>query len=175
MMRLLMGLLALALMAPAAAQAHGPTRQKVISKIEIDAPVDKVWEVVGNFQDMSWHPAIAKTEGQGGNEPGATRVLTLAKGGTIAEKLTKYDLETRSLAYEITEVDVAVLPVTNYSAQMAVTGTAEKSIVEWRSAFYRGFVNNDPPPELSDEAAVAAITGVFETGLGALKTKLESK
>jgi hypothetical protein len=158
---------------PFAASAHGPTRQKVVSSIEINAPVDKVWAVVGNFQDMSWHPAFKKTEGKGGNEAGATRVLTVESGGQIFEKLSKYDAEVRSLSYEITDVDVKVVPVTNYSAQILVKGTAEKSIVEWRSAFYRGFVNNDPPPELSDEAAVKAITGVFKTGLEALKKKLE--
>lgn len=160
--------------APVAAEAHGPSRQKVVGKIEINAPVDKVWAVVGNWQDMSWHPAFSKTEGAGGNGPGATRTLTLAEGGgTILETLNKYDAEGRSLGYEITAVDVKVVPVTNYTSQMTVSGTAEKSIVEWRSAFYRGFVNNDPPPELSDEAAVKAITGVIEGGLGALKKKLE--
>lgn len=166
-------MLALAALLPAAAEAHGPSRQKVVSKIEINAPVDKVWEVVGNFQDMSWHPAVAKTEGTGGNDAGATRKLTLQSGGVINEKLTKHSAEERGLAYEITDVDVKVLPVTNYSAQINVTGTAEKSIVEWRAAFYRGFVNNDPPPELSDEAAVKAVTEIIEGGLGALKKKFE--
>ena len=66
-----------------------------------------------------------------------------------------------------------VLPVTNYSAQLNVSGTAEKTIVEWRAAFYRGFVNNDPPPELSDEAAVKAVTDIVQGGLGALKKKFE--
>jgi hypothetical protein len=166
-------MVALVALLPQAAEAHGPSRQKVVSKIEINAPVDKVWEVVGNFQDMSWHPAFAKTEGKGGNEVGATRVLTVKSGGVVNEKLTKYSAEERALGYEITEVDVKVLPVTNYAAQMNVSGTAEKSIVEWRAAFYRGFVNNDPPPELSDEAAVKAVTDVIQSGLGALKKKFE--
>lgn len=173
MVRVVASLIALVALLPMVANAHGPSRQKVVSKIEINAPVDKVWAAVGNFQDMSWHPAVAKTEGTGGNDAGATRTLTLQSGGVINEKLTKYDAEARSLSYEITDVDVKVLPVTNYSAHMTVTGTAEKSIVEWRSAFYRGFVNNDPPPELSDEAAVKAITDVFEGGLAGLKKKLE--
>lgn len=171
--RVLASLIALLALAPMAANAHGPSRQKVVSKIEINAPVDKVWAAIGNFQDMSWHPAVTKTEGTGGNEVGATRKVTLQSGGVINEKLTKYSAEDRGLTYEITDVDVKVLPVTNYSAQISVTGTAEKSIVEWRSAFYRGFVNNDPPPELSDEAAVKAITEVFEGGLGGLKKKME--
>ena len=41
---------------PAAALAHGPSRQKVVEKIEIDAPPAKVWAIVGNFGDLSWLP-----------------------------------------------------------------------------------------------------------------------
>jgi hypothetical protein len=159
---------------PAVASAHGPSRQKVVETIEINAPADKVWAVIGNFQDMSWHPVFTKTEGTGGNDANATRKLTLASGGTIDEKLVKYNAEAKSLSYEITNVDVKVVPVTNYAATISVSGTGDKSTVEWKSAFYRGYVNNDPPPELSDEAAVKAITGVFKDGLAALKTKIET-
>jgi hypothetical protein len=158
---------------PLAASAHGPTRQKVVETVEINAPADKVWAVIGNFQDMSWHPAFSKTEGKGGNDVGATRILTVESGGKIFEKLTKYNAEGKTLGYEITEVDVKVVPVTNYSATMTVTAAGDKSTVEWKAAFYRGYVNNDPPPELSDEAAVKAITDVFQSGLAALEKKLE--
>ncbi|WP_334146493.1 SRPBCC family protein [Hyphomicrobium sp.] len=173
MVRLFASFLALVCLMPLAASAHGPTRQKVVETVEINAPADKVWAAIGDFQDMSWHPAIKKTEGTGGNDVGATRTLTLDGGGQIFEKLTKYNAEGKVLGYEITEVDVKVLPVTNYSATITVTPEGDKSTVEWKSAFYRGFVNNDPPPELSDEAAVKAITGVFQSGLAALKAKLE--
>lgn len=165
--------IALVGLVPAIASAHGPSRQKVVSTIEINAPADKVWAVIGNFQDMGWHPAFEKTEGTGGNDVGATRKLTLKGGATIDEKLIKYSAEDKSVAYEITAVDVKVVPVTNYASTLSVRGTADKSIVEWKGAFYRGYVNNDPPPELSDEAAVKAITGVYQDGLAALKKKLE--
>lgn len=49
MVRVLASLMALVALLPMAAEAHGPTRQKVVSKVEINAPVDKVWAVVGNF------------------------------------------------------------------------------------------------------------------------------
>jgi hypothetical protein len=173
MVRMFASLLALICVWPLAASAHGPSRQKVVETVEINAPADKVWEVVGNFQDMGWHPAFIKTEGTGGNDVGATRTLTLEGGGQIFEKLTKYNAEGKTLAYEITEVDVKVVPVTNYAASITVTPKGDTSVVEWKSAFYRGYVNNDPPPELSDEAAVKAIEGVFQTGLAALKKKLE--
>jgi hypothetical protein len=168
--------LAIAVLAliPAVATAHGPTRQKVTETVEINASPDKVWKVIGNFQDMSWHPAIAKLEGSGGNDPNATRVLTLKSGGTISEKLEKNDPEKMTYKYEITDVDVKVLPVKNYSSSISVKGDGSKSTVEWRGAFYRGFMNNDPPPELSDEAAKKAVSGVYRSGLDALKQKVEA-
>ncbi|MEF3365412.1 SRPBCC family protein [Methylocystis sp. 9N] len=159
----------------APAVAHGPSRQKVVEKIEIDAPVAKVWEIIGNFQDLTWHPGVAKTEGTGGNDVGAKRTLTLKNGGVIEESLTKYDAEGKSVSYKIDAVDVKVLPVNNYAATISVKGEGDKSVVEWKGAFYRGFMNNDPPPELSDEAAVKAVTDIYKAGLAALKAKAEGK
>lgn len=165
--------IALVGLVPAVASAHGPTRQKVTETIEINAAPDKVWAIVGNFQDMSWHPAFEKTEGKGGNDVNATRTLTVKGGGKIDEKIVKYDAAGKALSYEITNVDVKVVPVTNYASTISVKDAGGKSTVEWKGAFYRGYVNNDPPAELSDEAAVKAITGVYKDGLAALKKKLE--
>lgn len=163
--------LGLAMLVPMVAEAHGPTRQKVTITREVAAAPDKVWERIGNFQDMSWHPAVHSTVGQNGNEIDATRVLTLGKEGgpTISEVLYKYKPEKLSYSYRITEVDVEVLPVTNYSSHLTVKdGKDGGSLVEWKGAFYRGYPNNDPPEHLSDEAAVTAVTGVYEAGLDAL-------
>ncbi len=159
------------LLAPTMALAHGPTRQKVTVTTEVAASPGEVWEAIGNFQDMSWHPAVFSTEGEGGNEIDATRVLTLGQegGGTISEVLYKYDADKMSYSYRITDVKVEVLPVTNYSSHLTVKPLdGGGSLVEWRGAFYRGYPNNDPPPELSDEAAIAAVTAVYQAGLGAL-------
>ncbi len=157
------------------AVAHGPTRQKVRESVEINAPVEKVWAKVGNFQDMSWHPAVAKTEGEGGNTPKATRVLTLQGGGAINETLETYAAEKLTYSYSISKVEVTVLPVTNYSSRITVkAGDGGKTLVEWNGAFYRGYPNNDPPPELNDEAAIKAVSGVYRAGLDQLKKTLEA-
>jgi hypothetical protein len=160
---------------PAFAFAHGPSRQKVVEKIEIDAPAAKVWAVVGNFQDLNWLPPVAKTEGAGGNAVDAKRKLTLKSGGEINESLTRYDEAGMSVSYKIDAVDPKVLPVNNYAATISVKEEGGKSTVEWKGAFYRGFMNNDPPPELSDEAALKAVTDIYKTGLAALKAKVEGK
>ncbi len=164
----------LLLLFAAAAQAHGPSRQKVIIKQEIAASPQAVWDRVKNFQDMSWHPAVAKTVGEGDNGIGATRVLTLGNGGQIHEKLEKYDDAKHSFFYRIESVDVKVLPVTNYSSWFSIAPSdSGGSVVTWKGAFYRGYPNNDPPPELSDQAAKDAVTGVYQSGLDNLKKLLE--
>ncbi|PIS99633.1 hypothetical protein TSA1_01800 [Bradyrhizobium nitroreducens] len=158
-----------------AAWAHGPTRQKVRESIEINAPQDKVWAAIRNFQDMSWLPPVTKTTGEKGNEVGATRTLTLQGGATVEEELYKYEPDMMSYSYRITKVDVKVLPVTNYSSTLTVSPAPDgKAKLEWAGAFYRGFPNNDPPPELNDEAAKTAVSGLYKTGLEALKKKIES-
>ncbi|MGA0530915.1 SRPBCC family protein [Hansschlegelia sp. KR7-227] len=156
------------------ADAHGPSRQKVKEEVQINAAPDKVWKVVGNFQDASWIPIVDKTEGEKGNEKGATRKLTLKDGGaTVEEELSKYDEATMTYSYRIDKVDVKVLPVNNYSSTVTVKGEGDKSTVTWQGAFYRGYPNNDPPPELNDEAAVKAVTGLYKTTLESLKKKIE--
>jgi hypothetical protein len=66
------------------------------------------------------------------------------------------------------------LPVTNYAATLLVKpGEGGRAVVEWRGGFYRGYPNNDPPPELNDEAAEKAITGVYRAGLSSLKALVE--
>ncbi|NDW02449.1 SRPBCC family protein [Salipiger sp. PrR002] len=163
---------ALALM-PAAAIAHGPTRQKVTVTTEVAAEPAEVWAAIGDFQDMTWHPAILSNSGEGGNEIDATRELYLsdqgAEGPMISEVLYKYSDEKMSYSYRITDVAVEVLPVTNYSSHLTVKPReGGGSEVEWRGAFYRGYPNNDPPENLNDEAAIAAVTGVYEAGMKAL-------
>ena len=168
---LMIPIAAAAIALPGLAEAHGPTRQKVTLTQEVAAPPAEVWDTIGDFQDMSWHPVVFSSTGEGGNEIDATRVLTLGEEGgpTISEVLYKYDPEKMSYSYRITDVAVEVLPVTNYSSHLTVLpGDDGGSVVEWRGAFYRGFPNNDPPPELNDEAAIAAVTAVYQQGLDAL-------
>ena len=161
------------LLIPAMAMAHGPTRQKVTLTTEVAAEPAEVWAAIGDFQDLTWHPAVVSQTGEGGNEIDATRQLYLsdqgADGPTIDEVLYKYDAEKMTYSYRITEVAVEVLPVTNYSSHLTVKPLdGGGSLVEWRGAFYRGYPNNDPPPELNDEAAISAVTGVYQAGLDAL-------
>jgi hypothetical protein len=163
---------ALAVLASPLAMAHGPTRQKVVETVEINAPADKVWALVGDFAGwQKWHPAVESSTADKGNEAGSTRRLSIKGGKFLDEELETYDAAAMSVKYRIKSGDA--LPVTNYSSTIKVSSVGSKCTVEWRGAFYRGYPNNNPPPEQSDEAAVAAVTGVYKTGLAQLKILAE--
>lgn len=162
--------------APQDGLAHGSSRQKVTESVEINAPARTVWEYIQNFQNMRWFPGVEATEGDGGNVPDvAHRTITLEGGAKIAESLYKYDKDEMTYSYRIDAVDVKVLPVTNYSSTITVLPDGDgKSKVEWRGAFYRGDPNENPPPELNDDAAIAAVQGLYRKGLDYLKHNVES-
>jgi hypothetical protein len=122
---------------------------------------------------MSWLPPVEKTEGKGGNEVKATRTLTLKGGATVDEEMYKYSAEKMSYSYRITKVDVKTLPVNEYSSTVEVEEAGGKSKVTWKGAFYRGYMNNDPPADLSDEAAKKAVSGLYRASLDNLKAKVE--
>lgn len=159
------------------AQAHGPTRQKVTESIQINASADTVWAVIQNFSDMTWHPAVESSSADNDNEVGSLRTLNLVGGAKLIENLKSYKVDKMEYKYRIPSAthDVDALPVNNYSSTLSVKAEGDTSIVTWKGAFYRGYPNNDPPPELNDEAAVAAVTGVYKAGLENLKRLIESK
>ncbi|MFK7893745.1 MAG: SRPBCC family protein [Granulosicoccus sp.] len=171
-------LLTLLLTIAAQAFAHGPTRQKVTETIEINASPEAVWAIMGDFGNAHvWLPMVESTESEGGNEPGATRTLFLEGDAKIFETLKKHNAERMMYSYRIPvdTHDIAVLPVNNYSSSITVKAADNGSIVTWKGAFYRGYPNNDPPPELNDEAAVAAVTAVYQAGLAHLKEVVEQQ
>ncbi len=157
-------------LAPAA--AHGPTRQKVTETITINAPAAAVWARMGNFDALKdWHPAVVDSSADKGNAEGSVRTVKLKAGGEIVETLQAHDAAGMKYSYRAKQG--GALPVTNYSSSLQVTADGNKSVVEWRGAFYRGFPNNDPPPDQNDDAAVKAVTNVYQTGLAQLKLLLE--
>ncbi|HEC74248.1 MAG TPA: SRPBCC family protein [Methylophaga aminisulfidivorans] len=126
--------------------------------ITVNANATTVWKMVGNFNGLDvWHPLVVNSELKTGsnNQPGAERLLTLGNGATITEKLTAYsDTETR-YSYAILQ---SPLPVKNYQSTITVSSAGEgKTDVRWSSSFDANGAD--------DQAAIDAITGVYEAGL----------
>lgn len=159
---------------PGASGAHGPTRQKAIERITIDAPPSVVWAKIKNFDALKdWHPAVATSTADQGNAVGSVRRVLLKGGGELTETLEGHD--DAKMKYSYRAKDGGALPVTNYTSSISVSAEGSQSVVEWRGAFYRGYPNNDPPPEQNDEAAVKAVVGVYKGGLENLKKLVEGR
>ncbi len=176
--RFLGGAAALALILPVAARAaHGASPLKVIETGIVDAPPEKVWAIVGDFAHADWLPGVARVEATGEDVPDrARRRLIMADGGVIEELLTKRDAERMMLGVHREGDDVKRLPATNYTALITVRPAENGGTqVEWKARFYRGHPTNDPPPELNDDVAIAAVTALQRAFLAALKAKAEGR
>ena len=158
------------------ALAHGPTREKHSGSIEINAAPDAVWALVGDFAHAEkWVAGVESSTAQGGNEKGATRELKVP-GGTLKEELKNVDNEKKVIQYKIIDpTDPAVFPVNNYSAKITVEASGSGSKVEWDTAFYRWFLNNNPPDGQNEAAASAAVEQVVSQSLANLKAAAEKK
>ena len=149
---------------------------RIVKSTIMEAPIEAVWEVLRDFNGHDqWHPAVAESPASGGNGEGSVRTLKLKGGGGLTETLERYN--DAGMSYTYRAKDGGALPVTNYTSTLTVSAGPEagKSLVEWRGAFYRGYPNNDPPPDQNDAAAVKAVTGVYQAGLANLKQLVEKK
>jgi hypothetical protein len=156
-------------------QAHDAQRVKYIASVKIAASPARVWSMIGHFHDLSWDDQVAKTTGTGGDAPDSTRTITLKSGGVLPdEELERYEPQNFTYATFLPHVDVKTFPVTNFSSILVVVPQPDGgSKVEWRCAFYRGFPNFGPPPELNEAAAIKAVTALTQPALEGLKEKLE--
>jgi hypothetical protein len=160
--------------AAAPAQAASP-ELKVTQSVEIAAPPAKVWGVIKNFEDLTWHPAIKASSATDGSKAGSVRTLDLG-GPKLVERLTKYDDAKMSYTYVFTDDpnNVKVVPVTGYQSTITVTKTAHGSKVVWSGHFHRADPAAKPAAGQDDATATKAVTGIYRGGLDALKTKAES-
>lgn len=164
------------LLFPLAAKAHGPTPQKGLESITINAPVEKVWDAVKAFGAIAdWHPDVKESTGDGKHESGGIRTLTLHNGGQLTEELDYYSDKDHEYSYRLKKENVEAFPASSYSMEIQVKPgeTEGTSIVTMKSRFYRGDTGNTPPEKLNDEAAVKAVTAFLKNGLDGLKSKLE--
>jgi mxaD protein len=167
-------LLVIGVLVSAAAWADPPGPLHVTERVQIKAPLDKVWATVRDFDALAkWHPAIASSElvtGSNGSV-GAGRKLTLKGGGVVMEKLTAYDEAGHSYRYIITE---SPLPIAHYSAKLTVrAGKDGMTEVVWSGAFKRKNAADHPPEAESDAGAIKVVKGVYRGGLDNLKKMLE--
>jgi len=123
--------------------------------MKLDAQPEEVWAMIGNFGDMNWHPAVAKTEA-GADWYGVGRKLTLKDGGEIIE----YMEEEGEMSYSYS-IRSSPLPVKNYTATLKVMADGDGAVVEWSSNF--------EPDGATSEEAEAAVSAIYKAGFDAIQ------
>lgn len=155
-------------------KAHGPTPQKADESIVIDASVEKTWAVLKDFDQISsWHPEVKSSTGDGKNVSDSVRKMTLSNDAVIEESLDYYSETDHEYNYRLKGVNVDALPVSSYTTSIKLIAEGDKTLVKWKSRFYRGDTGNTPPEKLNDESAVKAMKQFIQKGLQGLKETLE--
>jgi hypothetical protein len=144
---------------------------RVYSSSVIDAPADRVWEVVRDFNGLpDWHPLIADSRIEGGlaaDRVGCIRNFRTRDGGLIREQLltlSDYDYE---CTYAILE---SPMGVDNYVATLKLTPITDgnRTFAEWSAEF-------DCDEARERELSQAIGQGVFQGGFDALKRRLAGR
>ena len=128
--------------------------QTVADSVDLAAPPDQVWALVGQFGGM-WHPLIAsvKLTGQG---VGQLRTIEVIDGKQIIERLEAEDSAERLYRYS----NVSGLGVVDYTGTFDVKPKASGTSLEWRVQFLA-----DNQPTLVVRTIVATL---MKTGFEAL-------
>lgn len=141
---------------------------KVFISSVIQAPADKVWAVVRDFNDMpSWHPLISRSTIEGGRPSdsiGCIRTLTLTDGVQVREQLLSLSDFDYSFSYAILD---SGLDVKNYVAGLKLTPVTDgnHTFADWTAEFE---TTPGSEPEMADQIG----NGVFQAGFDALKNQL---
>lgn len=165
------------LMLGSAAYACGPTPQKVIETVTIQAAPEKVWAILNRFNAIAqWHPDVegsVQVQKFGEDADVPHRLLTMKNGQRLEEKRRQLPSGEMKLDYQMTDGD---FPVSNYRGIIQVKPGAapNASIVTWLGRFNNQANMLDAPAGRDNATAIAAVTAFYVHGLAGLKTYAES-
>lgn len=129
--------------------------------VEVDGTPTQIWSQIGDFCAIrDWHPAIGSCTEDGKTPP--TRTLVTKDGkATFVEFQTAVSREKHLYGYTFVS---SPLPVTNYKSILKVSAKGRgRSQITW---------SGDYTPDAGKEKdADAALSGIYESGLDAIKAK----
>jgi hypothetical protein len=134
--------------------------QTVAESVELPAPPDKVWALIGQFGG-AWHPLVANIR-LTGTGVGQLRTIETLDGKEIVERLDAIDNAKRFYRY----TNIRGIPASQYTGMLDVKPKGAGSAVEWRAQF-----RPDDQPTIVVRTIVATL---FRTGLDSLKPRFGS-
>ena len=141
---------------------------KVYVSSVIDAPVERVWSHIRDFNGLpKWVPAVADSRIEGGvaaDKVGCVRNFNLNDGGNLREQLLALSDRDYSVTYNIL---VSPMGVQNYVATLKLTPVTDggRTFAQWNAEFD---CEAGRERQLADEIG----NGVFQAAFDNLKRQL---
>ena len=140
----------------------------VIRSTVIDAPIDRVWAVLRDFNSHSrWHPAVARSEIENdldGDVVGGVRRFSLSDGAELREQLLHHSDREYAFTYCILD---SPLPLFDYMAVVCLKPVTDgnQTFWYWRSQFRA-------PDDRAAELEKLVGRQIYEAGFSGLRTFL---
>ena len=144
--------------------------QRVVRSTIIDAPIERVWAVLRDFNSHDrWHRAIETSRVEGGersDQVGCVRSFTLKDGHRIREQLLTLSDTEHTSTYCIVE---ATVPLQRYVATVTLKPVTDgsRTFWHWESTF-------STPPGMERELHDMVAEGVYEAGFEDLRKHLDA-
>ena len=143
--------------------------QKVVRSTIIDAPIDRVWAVLRDFNSHAdWHDVVDQSRIEGSersDQVGCVRNFTLKDGNRIREQLLTLSDTEHTSTYCIAE---ATLPLQRYVSTLKLRPVTDgnRTFWHWESTFAT-------PPGMERELHDMVAQGVYEAGFANLRRYLQ--
>ena len=141
---------------------------KVVKSTVLEAPVERVWEVLRDFNGHdSWHPAVrdsAIEQGQSSDRIGCVRRFHLQDGAELRERLLT--LSDADMAFSYCLLDTPV-PLLNYVAhvRLAPVTDGDATFWHWESRF-------DTPAGREAELRTMVAENIYQGGFDAIRAHM---
>jgi hypothetical protein len=136
---------------------------KVESAGVINAPVEKLWGLVSDFNSVAqWHPEVTESrlESGSGREAGSVRTVRLRNGMSIRERLVAISAEEHSYKYSVVE---SPLPMREHESMVRLVPISDSQTkVTWTAQFQ--VIDGD-----ANGFAEAVKSGVLDAGIDGLR------
>ena len=143
--------------------------QKIVRSTVIDAPIERVWAVMRDFNSHDqWHDVVDTSRierGERSDQVGCVRNFHLKDGNHIREQLLTLDDRHYKSTYCIVE---ATVPLQRYVATVTLKPVTDgnRTFWHWESTFAT-------PPGMEAELRQMVATGVYEAGFENLRRHLD--
>ena len=145
--------------------------QKVVRSTVIDAPIERVWAVIRDFNSHDqWHDVVETSRIEGGeasSQVGCVRNFSLRDGNRIREQLLTLDDREHKSTYCIVE---ATVPLQRYVATVTLKPVTDgnRTFWHWESTFAT-------PPGQERELREMVARDVYEAGFANLRRHLRTR